>query len=99
MEELDWTKDRTRGLIRPMTRHVLLSWQLTVCEFINIFNDAEYLEHGSEDFGPGRSLYTFKDAVGNSAFAVAYRGKIDSHGSVLLNEDTVRRISEVTCQP
>lgn len=71
-----------------MTDHVLVRWKdLPLVEFINLFRDAVHLPADSEDIGPGKMLFRFSDAVGNTAFAVATADRIASFGSVLLERD------------
>lgn len=79
----------------PMTEPVLVRWRcLPLAEFINIFKDAQPLPAASDDIGPGKTLFWFKDAAGNTAFAVASGDGTDSFGSVLLRPEQARAVNQ-----
>ena len=72
----------------------LASWALLPSgEIHQIFPDATPLGEMSVDFESVQmTVYRFKDAVGNDAFAFDRGGRLVSHGSQILTSDALSRL-------
>ena len=85
---VDWSK--------VMSDCQLVTWTgLPVVNLIKVFPDAECLGGMAVEFDQvDMSVYRFKDAAGNFAFAFDKGAGITSHGSQILSNDTVSSLKQ-----
>lgn len=79
-----------------MSNCQLVTWAgLPVVNLLKIFPDAECLGGMAVEFDQvDMSVYRFKDAMGNFAFAFDKGSGITSHGSQILSNDTISNLRE-----